>query len=296
MVECKKVRRSAHAKINIILDIKGRYPNGYHILDMIMLSLELHDTVILKKTDEDVILISTNGGAYSEDRDNLVYKAISAVKERFGIKEGVMAEIEKVIPISAGLAGGSSDCAAALRGMAELFGLDIAEKELYEIGGRLGADVPFCLYRNPARAEGIGEILTEVPDFPPCVVLLAKPAVGISTPDAFREYDRRKNIIHPDMDKMLMYMKKGDIKDICSSMGNVLEGIAIEKYAVIGDIKKEMMDSGAEGALMSGSGSAVFGIYKDKNTVLSAYEIIKEKFGIDDIFITEILGKNSGQN
>ncbi len=287
----KKVKRSAHAKINTILDIKGTYPNGYHILDMIMLSLELHDTVSLSKTDKDVILISTNGGEFKEDKRNLVYKAIDAIKNRFGIKEGVMAEVEKVIPISAGLAGGSADCAAALRGMIELFDINIDDSELYDIGKGLGADVPFCLYRDPARAEGIGEILTSIPDFPFCTVLLVKPSVGIPTPAAFKEYDSLKNVVHPNMDKMLEYMEKGDLKGICASMGNVLEKIAIDKHPIIGSIKEELIAQGAEGALMSGSGSAVFGIFEDEAKAKTAYTYIKEKFGIKEIFLTNILGK-----
>ncbi|MCD8159089.1 MAG: 4-(cytidine 5'-diphospho)-2-C-methyl-D-erythritol kinase [Clostridiales bacterium] len=279
----------AYAKMNTVLDIKGTYPNGYHILDMIMLSIDLYDSLTLTKISDDKIELFTGGAALAADSSNLVYKAIGIIKKKFDIKTGVRAELEKRIPMSAGLAGGSADCAAALRGMIKLFDIDIEEKELYETGKGLGADVPFCLYGKPARTEGIGEILTPLPDFPPCTLLLAKPSVGVPTPETFKEYDSLKNVTHPNTEAAIEFMKKGDLEGICKTMGNVLEEVTIKKHPVVGEIKAEMLKLGAEGALMSGSGSSVFGIFKTAETAQAAYAPVKEKFGLSEIYITKIL-------
>lgn len=285
----KTINLKAHAKINIFLDIKGRYPNGYHRLDMIMLSVGLCDRLKLEALEEENILISTNGGIPFEDKNNLIYKAISALKEKFCFKGGVLANIEKNIPSAAGLGGGSADCAAALRGTTELFGLDITEKELFEIGAKLGADVPFCLYKNPARAEGIGEILTAVPDLPPCSIIIVKPPKGISTPEAFGKYDRLKNVAHPDIGVLLKNMAEGNLEKICGSMGNVLEEAAIPEYPLVGTLKEELIKLGASGSLMSGSGSAVFGIFKKDGLAKAAYDSIKKNFVDSEVFITHAL-------
>ncbi|MCD8090854.1 MAG: 4-(cytidine 5'-diphospho)-2-C-methyl-D-erythritol kinase [Clostridiales bacterium] len=284
-----RVSINAYAKINTVLDIKGVYPNGYHILDMIMLSINLCDRLTLTKISEDKIKLRTGDADLAADSSNLVYRAIDIIRKKFNIKEGVSAEVDKKIPMSAGLAGGSADCAGALRGMLKLFDIDMEEKELYETGKSLGADVPFCLYKKPARARGIGEILTPLPDFPPCTLLLAKPVEGVPTPEAFREYDSLKNVVHPNIEKAIEYMNNGDLEGICGSMGNVLEYASIIKHPVVGELKAEMIKTGAVGALMSGSGSSVFGVYKTKKAAEEAYPLIKEKFNLTEIFITEIL-------
>ncbi|MCD7904139.1 MAG: 4-(cytidine 5'-diphospho)-2-C-methyl-D-erythritol kinase [Clostridiales bacterium] len=279
----------AYAKINTVLDIKGTYPNGYHILDMIMLSIDLCDELRLYKTEDEDIELYINGASLAADNSNLVYRAIDVMRKRFNIKQGVGAELKKKIPMAAGLAGGSADCAAALKGMVKLFDINIEEKELFEIGKSLGADVPFCLFGRPARARGIGEILTPVPDFPPCTLLLAKPPVGVPTPEAFRKFDRLKNVQHPDTEKAVEYMKKEDLEGVCGAMGNVLEGVTIKKHPIVGEIKEEMLRLGAVGALMSGSGSSVFGVFKTEEAAEAAYPFIKEKFGLSEIFVTKIL-------
>ncbi len=279
----------APAKINTVLDIKGLYPNGYHILDMIMLSIDLCDELSLEKISENEIKLYISGSKIAADSSNLVYKAIDAMKKRFDIKTGVKAVLEKKIPSSAGLGGGSADCAAAIKGMIKLFGIKAESSEIYSLGKALGADVPFCLYQRCARAEGIGEILTPLPDLPPCFILLAKPSDGMPTLKAFKEYDGLENKTHIDTEKAIEYMKAADLKGICGSMGNVLEAVTIKNIPVVGEIKAEMINQGALGALMSGSGSSVFGIYKDEAALKAAYSVIKEKFNLSEIFMTHPL-------
>lgn len=280
---------NAHAKINTFLNIKGTYPNGYHILEMIMYSIELHDTLTLSKTDESDVLLSVNSSPYRPNPANLVSKAINAIRSRFNISTGVKVRLAKNIPSSAGLGGGSADCAAALKASLTLFNLTLPKEELYNIGKNLGADVPFCLFKNPAKVEGIGEILTPIPNFPPCIVLLVKPAVGMPTPLAFKTFDSLTDVTHPNMDKMLQSLQSKNLQNICSSMGNVLEPVAIQKHPVIGRIKNDMLKFGAEGSLMSGSGSSVFGIYTSRQAAQKAYNIIKSKYTLENIFITKIL-------
>lgn len=279
----------APAKINTVLDIKGVYPNGYHILDMIMLSVDLFDEITLSKTSDGKISLTAGDAPLAADSTNLVYKAIDAIRRKYGITTGIKADIKKNIPMSAGLAGGSADCAAALKGMIKLFNIKPKREEIYSMGKALGADVPFCLFAKPARAEGIGEILTPLPDLPPCKILLAKPSVGVPTVQAFKEYDSLTDVTHPNIEKAIEHMERGSLKGICETLGNVLEYVTIKNHPIVGEIKAEMLKSGAEGALMSGSGSSVFGIYTDDDALKGAYDIIKEKFAQVDIFITRPL-------
>ncbi len=287
-----KVMKRAYAKINTVLDIKGRYPNGYHILDMIMLSINVYDTITLTKTKRRGIELFSQKSMLPLNSSNLVYKAIDVIRKRYGIETGVRAEIKKVIPMSAGLAGGSSDCAAALRGMKELFDIDISEEELYETGKTLGADVPFCLYGAPARAEGIGDILTPIADLPPCGIVLAKPRISMPTASAFREFDSLKEPQHPNAEKMIKFMEDGDIDGVCSQLGNVLESVTIKKHPIVGELKDEMQRLGALGSLMSGSGSAVFGIFRDDETAEKACLYIRDNYDVESVFSARALSRS----
>lgn len=287
------VTKKAYAKINTILDIKGRYPNGYHILDMIMLSIDLCDSLTLTKTDGCDISLFSDKKALPADSSNLALKAVNIIRKEYNIKTGVRIDLKKTIPMSAGLAGGSADCAAALTAMTELFGLSISHEKLFSMGKALGADVPFCLYKAPARAEGIGEILSPVPDMPPCCILLAKPRVSMPTPEAFKKFDAVKDAEHPDINSMIKNMEKGDLKAICQSMGNVLEPVTIKKHPVVGALKNEMTAMGALGALMSGSGTSVFGIFENRETAEKAYAAINGSYDTEGLFLTRPLSRSS---
>lgn len=282
------IQMKARAKINPALDVIGKREDGYHELKMIMQTVNVYDTLFIKKTLSNKIELSTNLVWLPNDGRNLVYKAAELLRSEYNIKNGLYINLNKSIPVAAGLAGGSSDCAAALIGIRNLFNLQIPNEKLYEYAKQLGADVPYCLLRGTALAEGIGEKLTKLNPFPKVFVLLAKPPISVSTASVFKSFDVNKVQKHPDIEKILFYIEKSDINGICSEMGNVLEDVTAKEYPIINELKNSMLENGALGSLMSGSGPTVFGFFETKSKAFNSMKVLKKDFHIKDCFITTI--------
>ena len=270
----------SYGKINLGLDVLRRREDGYHEVRMIMQTVGLYDLLTMKKIKDDKIKMTCNLAFLPTDERNLVYKAVKLIKDKYHIKDGVEIELSKRIPVAAGMAGGSSNCAAALKGMNELFDLGLSIDELCEIGVTLGADVPYCIWGGTALSEGIGEKLSRVDAMPECYILIAKPGIGVSTAFVYQNLDLPGLSKHPDIDGMLECLKKKDLRGICDRLDNVLETVTVKEYPIIEKVKKHLMDQGAMGALMSGSGPTIFAIFEDKKTADHALESLR---GIKDI-------------
>lgn len=283
----ERIKLFAKAKINLALDVVERLDNGYHNLEMIMQTIELSDTIEIKKTFTNDIKLKTNVYWLPTDYTNLVYKAAEYLKDEYNIKYGIHIELNKKIPSCAGLGGGSADCAATLIGIRNLFGLKISNNKLLDISKNFGADVPFCLKRGTCLAEGIGEKLTPLNKMPNCYILVVKPNINISTSVIFENLDLSKIKERPDIEKIIYYIDKNDIEGVSKNLCNVLESVSIEKYPIIKQIKENMLENGALGSLMSGSGSAVFGIFKNKKQMAIAKNNIERTLNIKEVFTTK---------
>ncbi|MCL2406972.1 MAG: 4-(cytidine 5'-diphospho)-2-C-methyl-D-erythritol kinase [Defluviitaleaceae bacterium] len=281
----------ARAKINIGLDILGKREDGYHNLVSVMQSVYLADEITVKKIDKPDygIKVSVENANLPQDERNLAYKTALRVRERYGIDTGIFINLKKNIPVAAGLGGGSSDAAAVLIALRNLYGLNMDEAELYKVGLELGADVPFCLTRGTCLAEGVGERLRRLNPFPPAWFLLVKPPVHVSTADIFNKYSvGEKTMQRPDMERLLYGIRTGDLHEICREevLVNVFEPITGAIYPVIYEIKKLCREYGALGASMSGSGSTVFGVFIERESADNAARRIKERLGYRDIIVT----------
>lgn len=272
-----KLELKALAKINLGLDVLGRRENGYHDVRMVMQTIYLYDDVILQKTKEPGIKLETNLLYLPVDEGNIAYKAAKLLIDEFKIREGIEIRLNKFIPVSAGMAGGSANAAAVLFGMNKMFGLGLTEQELKDRGVTLGADVPYCIMRGTVLAEGIGEELTTLPPMPKCYVLIAKPGISVSTKTVYEKLDALENVKHPDIDGIRRGLAEKDLRKVALSMGNVLEEVTIGDYPVIEEIKNVMKEAGALNAMMSGSGPTVFGIFEDRKTARKAYLKMREK-------------------
>ena len=277
----------ASAKINLGLDVVRRRPDGYHDVRMIMQMLSLCDEVMVQRRAEPGIFLSCDLAELPCDESNIAWRAAAALIERFGLQEGVRIEIRKHIPLAAGMAGGSTDCAAVLEGMNEVFGLGLDLPGLMEIGVKLGADVPFCLMKGCALSEGIGEILSPLPALPKMPILIAKPPAGVSTKYVYEHLKLDGALAHPDIDGMAQALKSSDIGGIVSRLGNVLETVTIPEIPEIAQIKEIMCSEGALGALMSGSGPTVFGLFSEKEKAIRAKEALRDRYPEDIICLTE---------
>lgn len=276
----------ALAKINLGLDVVRKREDGYHEVRMIMQTINMYDKLELVVRETPGIRIKTNLSSVPSDENNLVYKAAKLLMDEFHITKGLNIRLEKHIPVAAGMAGGSSDAAATMVGVNQLFHLGLSTADLMERGVKIGADVPYCIMGGTALAEGIGEVLSPLPPMPDCYILIAKPPVGVST--AFVYGNLRANELehHPDIDGMIQSLKDDSITDLCGKMENVLETVTIPAYPVIDEIKKLMTDCGADGAMMSGSGPTVFGIFSNKECAKKAMEKVKESNLANQIFLT----------
>ncbi len=271
----KTVTVNAHAKINITLDVTGRRENGYHDVKMIMQMLDICDKVTVSLRESGISL-SNSVKFLPVDSKNLAYRACELFLEETGIKSGADIYIEKNIPVSAGLAGGSSDAAAVLEAMNVLTEANLPLERLMEIGLKLGADVPYCLFKKTALAEGLGEKLTPISPLKKSIVCLAKPDYNVNTASVYKEYDLKKNTMHPDTEGAIFAIENNDLKLLGKRMYNVLEEVTGEKYSVIGKIKSIMYDNGSVGAMMSGSGPSVFGFFEDSLSAFRAKEEIEK--------------------
>lgn len=267
----KEIEVRAYAKINLTLDVTGERPNGYHEVRMIMQNINLYDRLTIKQIVKNDIILSTGTAPIPSGEDNLICKACKAFFEATGVSSGLFIEIDKRIPVAAGMAGGSADAAATLQGLNELFETGLTSEELCKIGAKLGADIPFCIIGGTVLAEGIGEILTPLSPAPDCHLLIVKPAQGISTKLVYDELAPSSELEHPDTDAMISAINTGSIKDVAANLGNVLESVTIRHVPIIDDIKKEMVELGALGSLMSGSGTTVFGIFDSKAKAEAAF-------------------------
>lgn len=278
----------ALAKINLGLDVVRRREDGYHEVRMIMQTIHLYDKLDIKKTTEAGIAITSNLSYVPTNENNLVYKAGKLLMDEFDIKEGVSVHLQKRIPVAAGMAGGSSDAAAMLYGMNQIFDLGLSRRDLMERGVKIGADVPYCLMRGTALAEGIGEKLTSLPPMVKCPVLIAKPAISVSTKFVYENLKLDENTEHPDIDQLLADIKNKDLHAIAGHMGNVLESVTIPEYPIIAQIKEQMLRSGAVNSMMSGSGPTVFGLFEEEETARKAYEDMQKSGLAKQIYLTNI--------
>lgn len=270
------IKQKAYAKINLGMDVTGKRSDGYHMVKMVMQTIDLCDELEFTINNSGKIAISTASRKIPCDEHNLIWKVCNLIKDKYGICEGVNIELKKNIPVAAGMAGGSADAAAAFRGMNELFGLNMSVEEMREMSVKLGADIPFCISGGTVLCEGIGEELTKLREMPKCFILIAKPAIAVSTPWVYSELDKSGDYSHPDIDGMCKDIAEENLNGIASKLGNVLETVTVKKFTVIDEIKKMMTDNGAIGSMMSGSGPTVFGIFTDAKKFNDAYDEIKK--------------------
>lgn len=275
----------AMAKVNLGLDVLRRRENGYHDVKMVMQTVNLYDTLTLSKADEGIV-ITTNTGELPSNEDNLIYKAAKLLFEYAGKIAGVSIHLDKRIPIAAGMAGGSTDAASTLLGINELYNLDLTKEELAEIGVKIGADVPYCIYGGTYLSEGIGEVLTKLPDAPECYIVIAKPGIGVSTKYVYENLHIETVEKHPDIDGMIDAIKTGSLDGVTEKMENVLETVTIKRYPEIETMKKCLLENGAENALMSGSGPTVFGIFKEEKIAKQALSKLQKTGLVKNGFVT----------
>ena len=279
-------RIKAYAKINLGLDVVRRLENGYHEVKMVMQTVGIYDVLDFQRTAGGIV-ITTDSGELPTDENNLIYKAAKLMMEAYHIGEGVKIHLEKHIPIAAGMAGGSTDAAATLKGMNRLFDLGCTLKDLMELGVKIGADVPYCVMGGTALAEGIGEKLTPLAPAPDCYVLVAKPDINVSTKYVYEHLDAQEIVKHPDIDGMVEAITEESLQGILDRMENVLETVTVSAYPVIQTIKDRMKELGAINSLMSGSGPTVFGIFVEKDMARRAYDKLEEEQLAKQIFLTE---------
>lgn len=283
-----ELKLKALAKINIGLDVLRKREDGYHEVSMIMQTIHLFDRLQIKKTKEPGIRISSNLYYLPVNENNLIYKASKLLMDEFSIQEGIEVRLEKHIPVAAGMAGGSTDAAAALYGLNKMFDLGLTMEQLKERGVKIGADVPYCLMRGTALAEGIGEKLTALPPMPKCPVLVAKPGVSVSTKFVYENLRLDENTPHPDIHRLIEDIEKKDLRRTAADMGNILETVTVEHYPEIAQLKEIMVNFGALNALMSGSGPTVFGLFENERTAKRAYKAVRKSGLAKQLYLTTI--------
>ena len=276
----------AYGKVNISLDVVGKREDGYHLLSMIMQNIDLYDEIEVEKQECGIIL-ECNKSYVPVDNRNLAYKAAEIFKERYDIVDGVKINIEKNIPVSAGLAGGSTDAAAVLKVMNKLFNVNANEEELMELGLKLGADIPYCIHGGTALCEGIGEIITPIKPFRDKIVVLVKPAFGVSTKEVYKNFNLEKVKQHPKTAEIINAIENDDLNFVASNMKNLLENVTLRKHKILIKIKEEMNACGAINSMMSGSGPTVFAFFDDMLKAQRCFEKMKKKYS--DVFITRTI-------
>ncbi len=297
----KHLSLKAYGKINLGLDVLRRREDGYHDVRMIMQTVGIFDRVDLIWKEEPGIQVETNLYYLPTNENNLVYKAAKLLMDEFQVQEGLLIRLRKFIPVAAGMAGGSSDAAAVLFGVNKMFRLGLTTEELMERGVKIGADVPYCILRGTALSEGIGEVLTSLSPVPQCQVLVAKPGINVSTKFVYENLhanDLRPEQ-HPDIDGMIRAIKAQDLQGIADKLGNVLETVTVKEYPVIQEIKDKMLEFGAIGSLMSGSGPTVFGLFTNPKVAQEAYEELRygESSGLaKQVYLTNFYNQKEENN
>jgi 4-diphosphocytidyl-2-C-methyl-D-erythritol kinase len=285
------VSLKAYAKINFSLDVISKRDDGYHELKTIMQTVDLHDDISIEESDGQGITIKCDKQFIPTDKKNIVYRITEYILQKYNIKKSININIKKNIPVGAGLGGGSSDGAAVLLGLNKMFDLSIKNEELMQIGKSFGADIPYCILGGTALAEGIGEKLTPLSNLPETIILICQPKVRISTSYVFGKFEFSKTYDRPDTGLLLTAIENSDIKTLACNMKNVLETVTTKEYPVINQIKEELIKNGALGAMMSGSGTAVFGIFDNYKKAQKASKELK-KFS-NEIFITKTFNKTT---
>lgn len=276
----------AYAKVNISLDVVGKREDGYHLLKMIMQNIDLYDEIIVEKQSSD-ITIECNKNYVPIDSRNLAYKAAMVFKERYNISEGVKIKIFKNIPVSAGLAGGSTDAAAVLKVMNKLFEVNAPKEELMELGLKLGADIPYCIQGGTALCEGVGEIITPLKPFKDKIIVLVKPSFGVSTKEVYKNFELEKVKKHPETEALINAMAEDELRYVAYNMRNLLENVTLKKHKVLINLKEEMNKYGAINSMMSGSGPTVFAFFDDMLKAQKCFEKMKEKY--NEVFLTRTI-------
>ncbi|ELC8442105.1 4-(cytidine 5'-diphospho)-2-C-methyl-D-erythritol kinase [Clostridium perfringens] len=283
----------AYAKINIALDAIGKREDNYHLLRMIMQTVDLYDVIDIEKSNDSSISISCNKHYVPTDERNLAYKAAVLFRENFNIKDGVKISIKKNIPVAAGMAGGSTNAAAVLVIMNKLFNVNASLEELKELGLKIGADVPYCIEGGTALCEGIGEVITPLKPFENKILVVLKPNFGVSTKEVYTNLDINKIRKHVNIEELIEAMENDDLNYVAKNMKNVLENVTLKKHSVLKAIKEDMRRSGALGAMMSGSGPTVFAFFDDMLTAQRAFEFLKGKYKYSDVYITRTINSNN---
>ena len=287
----RSISLKARAKINLGLDVLRKREDGYHEVKMVMQTINIYDKIYMKIIEKPEIKIVTNLSFLPTNESNLVYKAIQMLRDEFNIEKGVFANVYKYIPVAAGIAGGSTDAAAAMIGMNKLFKLGLSREELMERAVKIGADVPYCIMGGTALAEGIGEKLSQLKPLKRCSILVSKPDISVSTKFVYTNLKLDENTVHPDMDGVLEAIDSSDVETMAKKMSNLLESVTAVKYPQIEEIKKSMIELGAINSIMSGSGPTVFGIFGNRKEAKKAYKTIKEKGIAKRLFLTESFNK-----
>ena len=264
----RKTKETAYAKINLSLDVLGRLENGYHIVKMVMQTIDLYDELIFETQDRECpsmeITLVSDSGEIPGGEDNLIVRAVRRMEAKYGIRKDLKITLKKNIPVAAGMAGGSTDAAAALRAVRDLFVPDVSDEELQRIGVSLGADIPYCVTGGTQLSEGIGEVLAVLPDAPQCGLVVCKPPVNVSTAEIYKRYDSLEEVAHPDIDAQIEAISRGDLAGMAGLCGNVLEEVTGTMYPEIGEIERFFVSKGALVSKMTGSGPTVFSIFASK--------------------------------
>lgn len=283
-----EIRLKALAKVNLGLDVTGCREDGYHLVRMVMQTIHLFDSVQMEKTAEPDIQLTTNIRFLPVDEHNIAFKAARLLMDEFKLTQGVRIDIKKCIPVSAGMAGGSTDAAAVLYGMNLMYDLKLSQRQLAKRALTLGADVPYCLMRGTALAEGIGEKLTRLPAVPRCPVVIAKPGISVSTKWVYDRLSLDEQTKHPDIDQLITDIKQQNLNAMASHMGNILEEVTINEYPVIAQIKEHLLEHGALNAMMSGSGPTVFALFEERGAARDAADALRASGLARQIYVTTI--------
>ena len=275
----REFTEKAYGKINLDLDVTGKREDGYHLVRMVMQTVNIYDTVTISEIPGEEIKLTADSGKIPSGPSNLVWRAAEVMRREFGLAKGLEIHLDKKIPIAAGMAGGSADAAAVLRLLRTMYRPDIPDEKLQELALPLGADIPYCIAGGTQLSEGIGEVLTKLPVPPENTLLVCKPDLDVSTAWVYREYDSipESEIRHPDVDGMVQATRDGDLKQMCSLLGNVLEQKTGAEYPVIGRLEKFFLDRGALGSIMTGSGPTVFAVYEDEEAAGRAFAQLEEE-------------------
>lgn len=285
-----RILEKAPAKINLSLDVTRKRPDGYHEVEMIMTTIDLADRIELMELAEDEVRVSSHNRFVPDDQRNLAYQAAKLIKDRYNVKKGVSIMITKVIPVAAGLAGGSSDAAATLRGLNRLWNLNLSAETLAELGAEIGSDVSFCVYGGTALATGRGEKIKHISTPPHCWVILAKPTIGVSTAEVYRQL-KLGDVEHPDVLGMIEAIEEKSFQKMCSRLGNVLESVTLDMHPEVAMIKNQMKRFGADAVLMSGSGPTVFGLVQYESKVQRIYNGLRGF--CDQVYAVRMIGEQN---